>query len=153
MSIKDDSGGILLPCTFEELQEAVDSHQRETEERFKNSPFRAAYREYERRHRFCPKCGLSDFAETCIGCIMNAELDPLKHYDSNRVKCICGWVGIRHDMIEDGMLPRLKTLAWNVLNAIESTDKLVGAGDRTHEENESLEHLKEFLLEHDEKNK
>lgn len=43
-------------------------------------------------HHVCPRCGKADnYQQTCVG--------VLGDKDTNQATCICGWVGIVHDLI------------------------------------------------------
>lgn len=50
-------------------------------------------KEYHKLHSVCPKCLTKNFERTTMGFSGDT--------DRNRCRCICGWVGVVHDLISD----------------------------------------------------
>lgn len=52
---------------------------------------------YETLHCCCPKCGSQDIETTCMGYYFTSLETAC---DRNRASCVCGWIGILHDLTE-----------------------------------------------------
>lgn len=59
----------------------------------------AAATEYYRQHAACPECGSEKFSSTYMGYCVDLPLAQ----DKNRIRCGCGWKGIRHDLKQAGL--------------------------------------------------
>ena len=53
--------------------------------------------EYNGLHKCCPKCGKKEYESTLVGYVFYKDED---YEDRNKIKCLCGWSGIKNDLIE-----------------------------------------------------
>ncbi len=51
---------------------------------------------YRKEHEVCPECGEDNYETTCMGF--------LGGQDWNRVRCMCGWKGIGHELVPRKLL-------------------------------------------------
>jgi hypothetical protein len=60
--------------------------------------FRKAY--YE-AHACCPSCRGDNYSSTYVGYIPVIKEDYTvgEYKDENRIRCRCGWQGLRHDLV------------------------------------------------------
>lgn len=65
-------------------------------------------KEYNEKHKYCPKCGELNYSTTLIDYVMNRDR-PYEYKDMNRCKCSkCGDSHITHDRISKIGLRALK---------------------------------------------
>jgi len=56
--------------------------------------------EYERKHKYCPKCGGTSYSTTFVGYILNSEKRD-EYKDLNSCKCQdCGNVHTKHERVK-----------------------------------------------------
>ncbi len=67
---------------------------------------KVAWDAYDREHAVCPVCRGDNVCTTTMG-ILWLPGQAIK--DTNRATCICGWKGIRHDMIAHPTNPEKTT--------------------------------------------
>jgi len=79
--------------------------------------------EYDGLHKYCPACGRQEFETTCMA-IFAEDFKTVR--DNNRVKCLCGWKGTRHEMTGTKYNP--DEISVNTLKMLDSSMKNFAKG-------------------------
>lgn len=71
---------------------------------------------YRHDHYFCPSCHTHNYTSTLVGYLYD-ENHPEDYKDKNIITCnICGWEGIRHDLIPKSEKTGFKICYWDQIN-------------------------------------